>query len=119
MASQTTGALIIYSTVCSAVDQRKQQSPASLAITREIHQRPVNSPHKGPVARRLLPFDGVSIICLHVIAITYIANLYTFHDAIELDVLRMLRGAIGQNLRLFFYHNKYYYPEYIVARGIV
>ena len=86
---------IIYSTVCSAVDQRKQQSSASPAITREIHRWPVSSSHKGPVARRLLPFNDVIIICLYVIAITYIANLYTFHDTIELDVLWMLRDAIG------------------------
>ena len=43
MASQITGVLIVYSTVCLGVDQRKHQSSASLAFEQEIHQWPVNS----------------------------------------------------------------------------
>ena len=34
-------------------DQRKHQSSASLAFVRGIHRSPVNSPHKGPVARNV------------------------------------------------------------------
>ena len=34
-------------------DQRKHQSSASLAIVRVIHRWLVNSPHKGPVTRKL------------------------------------------------------------------
>ena len=56
-ASQTTGPSIVYSAVCSAVDQSKHQSSASLAFVRGIHLWPVNSPHEGPVTRRILPFD--------------------------------------------------------------
>ena len=59
MASQTTGVSIIYSPVCSGVDQRKQQGFASLAFVRGIHRWPVNSSHKGPVTRTLLPFHDV------------------------------------------------------------
>ena len=40
------------STVCSGADQRKHQSPASLAFTRGIHRWPMDSPHKGPVTRK-------------------------------------------------------------------
>ena len=47
MASQITGIMIVYSTVCSGVDQRKHQSSASLAFVRGIHQCPVNSPNSG------------------------------------------------------------------------
>ena len=61
MASQTTGVLIVYSTVCSYVDQRKHQSSASLAFVRGIHRWPVNSPHKGPVMLKMLPIDDVII----------------------------------------------------------
>ena len=39
--------------------QRKHQSSASLAFVRRIHRRPVNSPHKGPVTRKMFPFDDV------------------------------------------------------------
>ena len=59
MASQITSLTIIYSTVYSGEDQRKHQSSASLAFMRGIHRWPVNSPHKGPVTRKMFPFDDV------------------------------------------------------------
>ena len=40
----------------------KYQSSASLAFVRGIHRGPVNSPHKGPVTRKILPFDDVIMI---------------------------------------------------------
>ena len=61
MASQITSISIACSTVCWVADQRKHQSSASLAFVREIHQWAVDSPHKGPVKRKKLPFDGVII----------------------------------------------------------
>ena len=61
MASQITSASIVCSTVCSHVNQRKHQSSASLAFVRGIHRWPVNSPHKGPVTRKMFPFDDVII----------------------------------------------------------
>ena len=59
MASQIISVSIVYSTVCSGTDQRKHQSSASVAFVRRIHRWPVNSPHKGPVTQKLLPFDDV------------------------------------------------------------
>ena len=59
MASQITGVPIVYSIVCSGTDQRKHQSSASLAFVRGIHRWPVNSPHKGPVTRKMFPFGDV------------------------------------------------------------
>ena len=47
------------STVGSGADQRKNQRSASLAFVRGIHRWPVNSPHKRPVTRKMLPFDDV------------------------------------------------------------
>ena len=35
------------------------KSSASLAFVRGIHRWPMNSPHKGPVTRKMLPFDDV------------------------------------------------------------
>ena len=57
--SQITSLAIVYSTVFSDADQRKHQGSASLAFVRGIHRGPVNSPHKGPVTRKMLPFDDV------------------------------------------------------------
>ena len=59
MACQITGLTIAYSNIYSGADQRKPQSPASLAFGRGIHRRPVNSEHKGPVKRKMFPFDDV------------------------------------------------------------
>ena len=41
------------------IDQRKHQSSASLAFVRGIRWWPVNSPHKGPVTRKMFPFNDV------------------------------------------------------------
>ena len=38
---------------------KKHQSSASLGFVRGIHRSPVNSPHKGPVTRKMFPFDDV------------------------------------------------------------
>ena len=52
--------------VYSAADQRKHQSSASLAFVWGIHRRPVNSPHKWPVTRKMFPFDDVIMASLMV-----------------------------------------------------
>ena len=59
IASQITSLTIVYLTVNSGTDQMKHQSSASLAFVKGIHRRPVNSPHKGPVTRKMFPFDDV------------------------------------------------------------
>ena len=59
IASQITSLAIVFSVVCSDVDQRKHQSSASMAFVRGIHRSPVNSPHKGPVTRKKFIFDDV------------------------------------------------------------
>ena len=59
MASQITRITIVYSIIYSGAYQRKHQSYASLAFVRGIHRGPVNSPHKGPVTRKVFPFDDV------------------------------------------------------------
>ena len=52
----------VFSTVYLDADQRKHQGSASLAFVRGIHRRPVNSPHKWPVTRKMFPFDDVIMI---------------------------------------------------------
>ena len=61
MASQITSLSIVYSTVYTGADQRKHQSSASLVFVWRIHRWPVNSPHKWPVTRKMLPFDDVIV----------------------------------------------------------
>ena len=59
IASKITSLTIVYSMVYSGADQRKHQSSASLAFVRRVHRRPVNSPYKWPVTRKMFPFDDV------------------------------------------------------------
>ena len=62
IASQITSITIVYLIVYSGTDKRKHQSSASLAFVWGIHRGPVNSPNKGPVTRKMFPFDDV-IMC--------------------------------------------------------
>ena len=62
MAYQITSLTPVYSIVYSDADQRKHKSSASLAFVWEIHRGPVNSPHKGPVTRKMFPFDDVIML---------------------------------------------------------
>ena len=87
MASQITSITIVYSTIYSVADQRKHQSSASLAFVWGIHRWPVNSPHKGPVTRKMFPFDNVIMLSKlldHTQRITF-AN---FGETNQIDSLR-------------------------------
>ena len=57
MASEITNLMSVFAAVYSGTDERKHQSSPSLAFVRGIHRWPVNSPHKGPVMRKMFPFD--------------------------------------------------------------
>ena len=59
MAFQITSLTIVNSTVYSGAHQRKEYSFASQAFVGAIHRWPVNSPHKGPVTRKMFAFDDV------------------------------------------------------------
>ena len=59
IASQITSLIIIFSNFYSDTYQRKHQSSASLAFVQGIHRGPVTSPYKGPVTRKMFPFDDV------------------------------------------------------------
>ena len=42
-----------------------KKTPAPLAFVGGIHRRPVDSPHKGPVMRKMFPFDSVIMTRSH------------------------------------------------------
>ena len=62
IASQITSLNIVHSNVYLGTYQRKHQSSAPLAFEWGIHRWPVNSPHKGPVTRKMFPFDDVIML---------------------------------------------------------
>ena len=80
IASQITSLTIVFSTVYLDADQRKHQSSASLAFVRGIHRRPVNSPHKWPVTRKMFPFDDVIMYTMLKVTIYLVALLQTWID---------------------------------------
>ena len=57
MASQITSLTIVYSSIYSGTDRRKHRNSASLPFVGGIHWWPVNSPHKGTVTWKMIPFD--------------------------------------------------------------
>ena len=59
MASQITSLTIVYSTVYSGADQKTYLSSVSLLFVRRIHRWPLNSPHKGPITRKMFPINDV------------------------------------------------------------
>ena len=86
MASQITSFTIVNLTVYWRADQRKHQSSASLAFVRGIHRWPVNSPHKGPVTRKMFPFDDVIMFKLCV----WLAGSAHASQQIRTDVIKYL-----------------------------
>ena len=63
IASPITGVSIVCWAVCSGADQRTHESSASLVFVRGIYRWPVDSPHKGPVTRKMFAFDDVMHWC--------------------------------------------------------
>ena len=94
IASQITSLTIVHSSVYSDADQGKHQSSASLAFVRGIHRRPVNSPHKGPVTRKMFPFDDAVMfsvmtvssdeyVCIQIVIVEWLAQILSLsseHD---------------------------------------
>ena len=80
VASQITSLTIVYTTVYSDADQSKHQSSASLAFVWGIHRRPVNSPHKWPVTRKMFPFDDVIMEAIMKVTLIFVfaENGYDF-----------------------------------------
>ena len=63
VASQITSLTIVYSAFYWGTDERNHQSSTPLAFVRGIHRWPVNSTHKGPVTRKMFPFDDIIMSC--------------------------------------------------------
>ena len=78
----------VYSTVCSGADQRKHQSSASLAFVRRIYRWLLNSPHRGPVTRKMFPFYDVNMYAIFITNFSSLVmcntiTLSLFHRLIE------------------------------------
>ena len=93
MGSQITSLTIVYSTICSGVDQRKHQSSASLAFVRRIHRWPVNSPHKGQWCGK----------CFHLMTSSWKLGTVYFQIAIaDINILSLIINSCGIDSILVF-----------------
>ena len=70
---------------------KKHQSFASLAYVRGIHRWPMNSPHKGPVTRKMVSFDDVIMktrICISsCCTVQWLLTFVRFQDTLLLTLI--------------------------------
>ena len=90
IASLITSLTIVYTIVYPDADLGKHQSSASLAFVWGIHRGPVNFPHKGPVTRKMIPFDDVIMKREHYSYLCWI------------DLLWLILSTMGDPLNLTF-----------------
>ena len=95
IASQITSLTIVCSTGYSGADQRKHQS-AWLAFVLGIHWWPMNSPHKGPVTRKMFPSDNVIMEICHKwsILVDFKVWMVSFHASFPILDKRMKTNLI-------------------------
>ena len=135
MVSQITSVLIVYSTVCSGVDQRIHQSSMSLSFLRGINWWPVNSPHKGLIMWKMFPFDDIIIdiqtISMHQSSISLafergiywwavispqwglvMMKMFPFDDIImDIQSINMPYGVISGILKMTLIKGKQRFPQ--------
>ena len=101
MASQITSLTIFYQTVYTGADQRTHQSSASLAFVRGIHRWPVNSPQKGPVTRKMLPFDDVIMVWFASIHREQSVNTYPYWSTIGQSTVCIFKTITRHTTKIY------------------
>ena len=101
MAFQITGVWIVCSTVCSGADQRKHQSYVSLAFVMGIHRWRVGSPHKGPVTRKMFPFDDTIMMIINGICCVIDYHSTSIHREKNINKLFASGTISAQDIRQF------------------
>ena len=67
---------------------KRHQSPHYWLFVKGIQRWPVNSPHKGPVARKKLPFDDAIILIFNPI---YLITNASIHQPIHQPIHQLIR----------------------------
>ena len=66
--------------------RRRSKKISKLRVTGLCHRWPVNSPQKGPVTRKIIPFDDVIMVIMqgtNIYIYIYIYSLYSLNDAVQ------------------------------------
>ena len=82
---------------------KKYQSFAWLAFVRGIHRWPVNSPHKGPVTRKMFPFDDVIMHCFVKLITAFLS--YTFKRVVN-ELLLECWGLLASEISVISFINE-------------
>ena len=98
MASQITGVSIVYSTVCI----KKNQSSASLVFVRGIHRWLVDSSYKGPLTRKMFPFDDVIMMLCASPEVTRVIIRYLIIIQVINDIIA--NDYVLTNISLLLHH---------------
>ena len=104
LASQIPGVSIVCSTACLGADQRKHQSPASLAFVRGIHRWQVNSPAQKASNGEMHPLDDVIMssikVCIFKSNIIFIIYQHRKVLGIPQNMYKYINFKTHSNLRL-------------------
>ena len=68
-----------------STDERKHQSSTSLAFVRGNPRLPVDSPHKGPVTRKMFPFNYLIMLIQTLIGVHN--NILSLSDEVQVKIL--------------------------------
>ena len=102
----------VCSSVCSGADQRKHQSSASQASVRGIHRWPVDSPHKGPIMKKMFPFDDVIMECQATKLYRNFQNRYTVFTKSFFRIIRQYVWWFAANHQTFWKNHETFQFKY-------
>ena len=85
IASQITSLAIVYSAVYSDTDQRKQWKLRVTGLCVGNPPGQVNSPHKGPVTRKMFPFDNVIMMLATFVLTHWLRPSEAYASLVQID----------------------------------
>ena len=83
--------------------RRRSKKTSKLRVTafvRGIHRWPVNSPHKGPVTRKMFPFDDVIMQCASDSVFVYVPLTLMWSSFCEAHFIMMMTSSNGNIFRV-------------------
>ena len=102
MAHEITRISTVGSAVCWGAHHRKYQSSPLLAFVRGIHQGSVDFPHKGPVTRKMFPFDDVIMVSVLSGYIVNSVGVASYVGSVHLSYLASIIHRPDMNMKTPF-----------------
>ena len=119
---------IVYSTVCSGTDQMKHQRSVPLAFVWGIQRWPVNISRKGPVTRKMFPFEDVIMKYLiwfnnKTLGLDYLTNTLTVPLLLSPEIVKIGRGRVLREtypyaIKFDRYVNSTFYGQILISTNL-